>query len=98
MLTEHNYAIAWGIYIVCALGFYFLLWPLLNKIGFTYLRKFLKALLAVILFTPALTVPTDKLMAPATLVLAFEAVQGNTEQAIQAGMLLALALIAAVGM
>ena len=94
MLNPTNYAVAWGLYLACALGFYLLSWPLLNKIGLGPLRKFLKGLLAVILFTPAMTVPSENLMAPATLVLIFEAAQGHQDLAIQAGMLLALALTA----
>ena len=98
MLNEHNYAIAWGLYILSALGFYLLMWPLFNRIPYRVLRRFCKAVLAALLFTPAVTVPSERLMAPATLVLAFEAVQGHVEEAIQAGMLLALALLAVFGM
>ena len=98
MLTTHNYAIAWGLYLFCALGFYLLFWPVLSRIRWTVPRRFLRALLAVLLFTPVMTVPAEKLMAPATLVLVFEASQGDIEAAVQAGMLLVLALLAVLGM
>ncbi len=98
MLSTHNYAIAWGLYLFSCLGFYLLLWPLLSRIRWALPRKFLRALLAVLLFTPAMTVPAEKLMAPATLVVVFEASQGNIDAAVQAGMLLVLALLAVLGM
>lgn len=94
MLTAHNYAIAWGIYLVSALGFYLLLWPLLARIRAVAPRRFLHALALVLLFTPAMTVPEERLMAPATLILAFESAQGDWDMAMQAGSHLVLALVA----
>ncbi len=97
MLIEYKYEIAWGLYLLCALGFFGLMWPVFHRIPWRGVRRFFKALLAVLLFTPAASVPAENFLAPATLVFAYEALTGDMELAIQAGMLLGLAFVALLG-
>lgn len=97
MLIEYKYEIAWGLYLLSALGFFGLMWPVFQRIPWRGVRRFMKALLAVLLFTPAASVPSESFLAPATLVFAYEALTGDMELAIQARILLGLALVALLG-
>src|SRR5690606_33311068 len=97
MLINYKYEIAWGLYLLSALGFFALMWPVFQRVPWRAVRRFLKALLAVLLFTPSASVPSDSFLAPATLVFAYEALAGDMELAIQAGVLLGLALVALLG-
>lgn len=98
MLIEYKYELAWGLYLFSALGFFLLMWLGFRRISWRPLRRFLKALLAVLLFTPAESGSTDSFWAPASLVFAYESLTGNMAVATQAGILLGLALVALLGM
>lgn len=63
-MTEYDYQLAWGIYIVSALGclfawFYFTGWM------WRYVREPLRVLVAVLLFTPTVVDPARDFYAPA---------------------------------
>lgn len=70
-MTENDYQLAWGIYVVSALGclwvwFYFTSWM------WRYLREPLRVIAAVMLFTPTVIDPARDFYAPAIAITAMD--------------------------
>ena len=86
MLTEFGYLLAWTVYLSCAVILYWSLGLLINKMGPKIIRYFFKSLLAVLLFTPAVSFPDQNVWAPAYLVTVYSYVQGEHFLAFQAGL------------
>ncbi|MDG9667948.1 hypothetical protein ONV78_09410 [Hahella sp. CR1] len=88
MLTDFGYIAGWVAYLLAALALYALMMPLFNRCGPRPVQLFLRSLLAVVLFTPAMSVPKDGLWAPAHIVAAYNWLQHDDNAALQAGLLM----------
>ncbi|OZG73520.1 hypothetical protein BTA51_10920 [Hahella sp. CCB-MM4] len=89
MLTQFGYLSAWSIYLVAAVVFYFMLWPLFKRLGPRPVQLFFRALVAVVVFTPAISVPEQGLWAPAYIVALVSLMQHDEVRALHAGMFIA---------
>jgi hypothetical protein len=70
-MTENDYTIAWGLYAFAALGC-LLVWFLMTRWMWRYLREPLVVIVAVLLFTPTLIDPAKDVYAPAIAVSALD--------------------------
>lgn len=86
MLTEFGYLVAWVVYLSCAVILYWSLGLLINKMGPKIIQYVFKSLLAVLLFTPAVSVPDQNVWAPAYLVTVYSYIQDEHFLAFQAGL------------
>lgn len=87
------YAIAWLLYLVGALGVTIVLWRMTRNIKLRRTRRSLRALIAVILFTPINIGQGSIWLAPAYLVGAYDWVLGEYERAQLAAMFIAGAYV-----
>jgi hypothetical protein len=71
VMTENDYTIAWGLYAFAALGC-LLVWFLMTRWMWRYLREPLVVIVAVLLFTPTLIDPAKDVYAPAIAVSALD--------------------------
>ena len=71
VMTENDYTIAWGLYAFAALGC-LLVWFLMTRWMWRYLREPLVVIVAVLLFTPTLIDPVKDVYAPAIAVSALD--------------------------
>jgi len=86
MLTEFDYVVAWIIYLVCAAGLYWTLSRIIKWLKFPVLIYFFNSVLAVMLFTPAISVPDENLWAPAYVVAVYGYIQDEQLLATQAAL------------
>ncbi|MFA0995046.1 MULTISPECIES: MFS transporter [Pseudomonas syringae group] len=70
-MTENDYLIAWSVYAFAALGC-LLVWFLMTRWMWRYLKEPLRVAVAVLLFTPTMVDPVKDLMAPAVAVSALD--------------------------
>jgi predicted permease len=70
-MTENDYTIAWGLYAVAALGC-LLVWFLMTRWMWRYLREPLRVIVAVLLFTPTIIDPVKEKFAPAVAITALD--------------------------
>ncbi|GFM79456.1 hypothetical protein PSCICN_01480 [Pseudomonas cichorii] len=70
-MTENDYLIAWGLYAFAALGC-LLVWFLMTRWMWRYLKEPLRVIGAVLLFTPTIVDPAKELFAPAVAVTALD--------------------------
>ncbi len=89
MLTQFSYISAWSIYLGCGLFLYLILWPLYKRLGPRPVQLFFRALVAVVIFTPAISVPEQGLWAPAYIVALFSVMQHEEVMALNAAMFMA---------
>ncbi|WP_020406651.1 hypothetical protein [Hahella ganghwensis] len=89
MLTQFGYLSAWAIYLVAGLVFYFAMWPLFKRLGPRPVQLFFRALVAAVLFTPAISVPEQGLWAPAYIVALASLMQNDEVRALHASMFMA---------
>lgn len=87
------YAIAWLLYLVGALGVTIVLWRMTKNIKLRRTRRSLRALIAVVLFTPINISSGSIWLAPAYLVGAYDWVLGEYERAQLAAMFISGAYI-----
>lgn len=85
------YVIAWLLYLIGAVGITLVSWRMTRNIKLRRTRRSLRALVAVILFTPINIGPTGLWLAPAYLVGAYDWVLGDSERATLAGLFLSAA-------
>lgn len=88
-----NYLLAWGLYLFSAVGICFVFWRCTRGIGFAGLRRFLRATLVVVLFTPVVVNADKDWMAPAFLVGIYEYILGNIELAQKAGVAMLIGIV-----
>jgi len=86
MLTQYSYLTAWAIYLGSSLFFYLMLWPLFKRLSPRPVQLFFRALIAVLLFTPGMSVPEQGLWAPAYIVVLFSVMQQEEVMALNAAM------------
>jgi len=70
-MNEPEYLLAWSCYIAAALGC-LLIWLRLTAWMWRYLREVLRLAVLVLLFTPTLIEPSEKLFAPAIAIVALD--------------------------
>ncbi|RRV08028.1 MFS transporter [Pseudomonas sp. v388] len=70
-MTENDYLTAWGLYLFAALGC-LLVWFLMTRWMWRYLKEPLLVLVAVLLFTPTMVDPVKDAMAPAVAITALD--------------------------
>jgi membrane protease YdiL (CAAX protease family) len=88
-----NYLFAWGLYLLSSVGVCVVFWRCTRWIKFNGLRRFLRATLVVVLFTPVVVSADKDWMAPAFLVGIYEYVLGNVELAQQAGYAMLIGIV-----
>jgi hypothetical protein len=88
-----NYLLAWGAYLLSCVGFCLVFWRGTRWIGFAGLRRFIRATLVVILFTPVVVSTEKEWMAPAFLVGIYEYALGNIEVAQKAGIAMLIGMV-----
>ncbi len=88
-----NYLLAWGLYLFSSVGMCLVFWRCTRWIGFNGLRRFLRAALVVVLFTPVVVSAEKDWMAPAFLVGIYEYVLGNYELAEKAGFAMLIGIV-----
>jgi len=71
VMTENDYTIAWGLYAFAALGC-LLVWFLMTRWMWRYLREPLLVIAAVLLFTPTIIDPVKEKFAPAVAITALD--------------------------
>tara|TARA_R110001592_G_scaffold171325_1_gene409607 strand:- start:8982 stop:9326 length:345 start_codon:yes stop_codon:yes gene_type:complete len=84
-LESASYAIAWLLYLTGAVGITFVCWRMTRHIKLRRTRRSLRALIAVILFTPINIGQSGIWLAPAYLVGAYDWVLGEVDRAQLAG-------------
>lgn len=70
-MTENDYLTAWGLYLFAALGC-LLVWYLMTRWMWRYLKEPLLVLVAVLLFTPTTVDPVKEALAPAVAITALD--------------------------
>jgi signal transduction histidine kinase len=70
-MTENDYLTAWGLYLFAALGC-LLVWYLMTRWMWRYLKEPLLVLVAVLLFTPTTVDPVKDALAPAVAITALD--------------------------
>lgn len=70
-MTENDYLTAWGLYLFAALGC-LLVWYLMTRWMWRYLKEPLLVLVAVLLFTPTTVDPVKDALAPAVAISALD--------------------------
>lgn len=70
-MTENDYLTAWGLYLFAALGC-LLVWYLMTRWMWRYLKEPLLVLAAVLLFTPTTVDPVKEALAPAVAITALD--------------------------
>ena len=70
-MTENDYLTAWGLYLFAALGC-LLVWYLMTRWMWRYLKEPLLVLVAVLLFTPTTVDPVRDALAPAVAITALD--------------------------
>ncbi|WP_250658414.1 hypothetical protein [Alkalimarinus coralli] len=98
MIVSQSYLIAWGCYLLSAIGLIIVFWRMTRSIPYKDLTKILRLVVVVLLLTPVDIGLDAKWFAPAYLVGGYEWVIGNTHLAVKAGMHLlgALTLLTAL--
>lgn len=71
VMTENDYSIAWGLYAFAALGC-LLVWFLMTRWMWRYLREPLVVIVAVLLFTPTMIDAAKEIYAPAVAITALD--------------------------
>lgn len=72
MLTDNEYLMAWGLYLIAVIGFGAVWWRLTRFIGFRWLQNSIRILFFALLTTPALVVDESHRMAPAFMIWVLE--------------------------
>jgi hypothetical protein len=90
-LESASYAIAWLLYLTGAVGITLVSWRMTRNIKLRRTRRSLRALIAVILFTPINIGHSGVWLAPAYLVGAYDWVLGEVDSAQLAGMFISAA-------
>lgn len=85
------YAIAWLLYLIGAVGITVVFWRMTKNIKLRRTRRSIRALVAVILYTPINIGHSSLWLAPAYLIGAYDWVLGEVERAQLAGLFLAAA-------
>lgn len=88
MLTEFGYLLAWVVYLACAVVLYWALGFVVHRFRPKIVQYFVKSVLAVLLFTPAVSVPDQNLWAPAYLVSIYSYIVDEQILAIQATLMM----------
>mgnify|MGYP000069983202 FL=1 len=88
-----SYLMAWGTYLLSAIGLVFVFWRMTKNLKLRRTRRSLRSLVAVILFTPINITPGSLWLAPAYLVGSYDWVLGKTEKALEAGIYISVAYI-----
>ncbi|UZE97797.1 hypothetical protein [Alkalimarinus alittae] len=98
MIVSQSYLIAWGIYLLSALGLIIVFWRMTRSIPFKDVKKVLRLVGVVLLLTPVDLGLEATWFAPAYLVGGYEWIIGNSHLAIKAGIHLlgALTLLTAL--
>ncbi len=91
-MEEFPYVMAWLAYLVGAVGLAAVFWRMTRNFRLRRTRRSVRALVAVILFTP-INIATDNevWLAPAYLVGAYDWVLGHADSAVRAGVYMAAA-------
>lgn len=92
-MESTSYAIAWLLYLSGALGVTIVLWRMTKNIKLRRTRRSLRAVIAVVLFTPINIAENGLWLAPAYLVGAYDWVLGEFERAQLAAMFIAGAYV-----
>jgi len=90
-LDSYSYIAAWLVYLLSALGLVLVFWRLTRRLSLRRTRRALRAMVAVLLFTPIVIVEDSFWFAPAYLVGGYDWILGNTERAVEAGIYLSAA-------
>ena len=90
-MESASYAIAWLIYLIGAVGITVVFWRMTRNIKLRRTRRSIRALLAVILYTPINIGQSGLWLAPAYLIGAYDWVLGEVERAQLAGLFLSAA-------
>ena len=93
-----NYLIAWGVYLLSALGLLLVFWRMTIKLPPPKFRIALRTLAVVVLLTPINIVESDIWLAPAYLVGSYDWVLGNHERATLALVSIGVAYALALGL
>lgn len=98
MIVSQSYLMAWGVYLLSAIGLIIVFWRMTRPIPYKDVAKVLRLVVIVLLLTPVDIGPEAKWFAPAYLVGGYEWVIGNSHLAIKAGIHLlgALTLLTAL--
>lgn len=68
MLTDNEYLVAWGVYLVAVIGLGVVWWQVTRAIGVRWLQNIFRVLYFALLVTPALVVDGSVRMAPAAMI------------------------------
>lgn len=92
------YLIAWVLYLLSALGLVIVFWRMTRRLTWRRTRRSLRAMTAVVLFTPMNIIEDEFWLAPAYLVGLYDIALGNFDKALEVGsyMLAAFVLMVAV--
>ena len=85
------YLTAWTLYLLSAIGLVIIFWRITRPLKLRRTRRSLRALAAVILFTPINIVDGEHWLAPAYLVGGYDWVLNKTDKAMEAGIYLSAA-------
>ena len=92
-----SYVLAWCVYLVSAIGLVCVFWRMTRAMKLRRTRRSLRALVAVILFTPINVGTHSYWLVPAYLVGVYDALLGHTEMALQAALYMAWAYLLMIG-
>jgi len=96
-LGNSSYLIAWSVYLIAAVGLICVFWRMTRNLKLRRTRRSLRALVAVVIFTPINIGVNSHWLAPAYLVGAYDWVLGRSEKAIEAGFYISAAYVLMIG-
>jgi len=91
--SHSTYVQAWSLYLIAASGLIVVFWRMTRNMKLRRTRRSLRALVAVLFFTPINVGSDDTWLAPAYLVGSYDWVLGHADKALQAGIFISEAYI-----
>lgn len=92
-MGNSSYLISWCIYLIAAVGLVCVFWRMTRNLKLRRTRRSLRALVAVVFFTPINIGVNSHWLAPAYLVGAYDWVLGRSEKALEAGFYISAAYV-----
>lgn len=92
-MDSWSYIVAWLIYLASAVGLVLVFWRMTQYMRLRRTRRTLRALVAVLMFTPISIEDNGLWLAPAYLVGGYDWILGNYERATEAGLYLSAAYL-----
>ncbi|MBD3647368.1 MAG: hypothetical protein HUJ31_07960 [Pseudomonadales bacterium] len=92
-LEQHEYAVAWTVYVLAGIGCMVVWWKITSRISPRALRDFLRGTAIVITFTPWYAGQSPEFFAPAIVVLLMDILLEGTKSGVKGGVVLLIGML-----